>query len=236
MNTTVKVSPGGGSMWTKLAMLVLLAVACGEWAHERDLRAKAEATAAASKRQIGALSQQEATRDAETTEYARKLTEAQQAIKTPQQAVQVITRYLPAVPGRAETAPVVVQKDELPPQTQEKLPDAPSYTILTQDQAKAVAQNDLQCDADQNSLKACNLDRQDDAEKLLLQQAATNAWETAAKGGTKLHRLVKVLKVAGCAAAGGLVGAEVTGSFARGPLAAAGAGAGVVGCSIFLRQ
>jgi len=233
--TTVKVTDGGAGPGWKLVLCLLLALsaivglAVRGWEQEKAARAKAEAVNAQNDRQIAALGSQIAQRDAEAALYARRLADAQKAIQTPQQAVQVITRYLPA----PDAAPVVVGKADLPQDVLSKLPDSPGYVIFTAKQAQDQAKRDLQCDADQNSLKACRADLIDTVGELGIEKRTAQAWETAEKGGTKWHRLVKSLKVTGCAAAGALVGAEATGGYERGGYAATGAAAGAIYCSIF---
>jgi hypothetical protein len=105
--------------------------------------------------------------------------------------------------------------------------------VFTADQAKDVAQNDLQCDADRNSLKGCVADRIDLASELGLEKRATATWEAAAKGGTKWQRFGRVLKTTACAAGGGFAAAQFAPQANRGAYAGAGAAGGVVICSIF---
>ena len=220
-----------------VAVLMIGAIFCRGWQLEREARTTAEAAAAAQQRIIAQQAEAIAARDAANQTYVQGLTSAARAIQTPAQAAQVIVRYLPAAPA-GDGAPAqpqsiaTVARADLPAATQQQLPPAASYGILTDSQLQQVARNDLACDAAQHSLTTCQADKLDQAAQLDASQKETAAWKTAAQGGTRFQRFMRVAKFVGCAGLGAGAGAIAD---KKSPALGApiGAAAGVTVCSIF---
>jgi hypothetical protein len=194
-------------------IFVLLVLGCFArgWILERDARNQAEATAAAQTQIIAHDAAAIVSRDAAAQVYAKSLTDQAAAIRTPQQAAQTISRYLPTLESPAGApapaqAPAIIQKTDLSAAEQAKLPDSPTYMVLTPAQAESVASLELTCDAATHTLTACQADKLDQAAQLAAALKESAAWEVAAKGGTKWHRFLTVAKFAGCAAGGALIG------------------------------
>ena len=105
---------------------------------------------------------------------------AQAQIHTSADAVRTIIRYVPQPAGAVEApAPVVIQRQDLTAAEQAKVPDAPSYVLETEDEAKATARELIQCDADRSSLAACHVEAQDHAAlvvRSLLMAPSTEDW------------------------------------------------------------
>lgn len=123
--------------------------------------------------------------------YQKQIAAQQVAVKTSTQAVQVIEHY---VPMPAAQQPVIVQKADLTPIEQAKLPDAPSYVITTQDQAIDTAKVLLQCDADTKSMSTCKADLKDTQAKESLAEQDAAMWQKSAKGGSKWARIWNATK------------------------------------------
>src|ERR1019366_6551395 len=173
------------------------------------------------------------------------------AVTTPQQAVKIITQYLPAPtaatgappgPSAASAAPAaaqpipVIAANELDQAVRDQLPPAPSYVILTPDQAEAVAKNDLVCEADRHSLAACSVQLADSTQIAALNDAKAKKYEQALKGGTVLQRVGRVLKYTACAGGGAAIGALATRNSSTPTQlgsVSAGAAGGVIACSLF---
>ena len=210
------------------------------WMLEREARTKAESTAQQQAVVIAAAQSSIAARDKDAATLTATLTAQAARVQTPQQAAQVILRYLPApppVPGQPAAAPTVIPtiaRTDLSPALQQSLPAAPSFTLLTPTQVEQVAKDELACDATRHTLAACQADTADLHAELTAQSAETSAWKAAAKGGTKFQRFVRVLKYTGCAAAGAGAGALAARN-SPAPAAAIGAGAGVAACSTFIK-
>ena len=184
-------------------LLIIGLLACGVWIAKQEIaNARAEERDKAHQETIQQIKQARDDFDAQL-----------QAVKNKPATVETVTKYLPL---------------PLPPKSEikvETLPDAPlPQLVLTgdaQENLNAIRDMEvahLKCD---NDLTACGKER--DQWKLNSQN-----WESAAKGGSKMHRFLKVLKVTGCAAGGAALG-----SLAGHKGAAIGSGAGVVTCSIF---
>jgi hypothetical protein len=169
-------------------------------------------------------------RDAADIQQQAISVQAQAKVKTSADAVQVITKYV-TVPAAVPTSPaaVVVNKDDIAAAVVAKLPPAPSYTLETQDMSVQTAKQLIACDADQKSLAACKQDMADNSAALAAQKSETEVWKQAAKGGTKMHRFLKVVK---CAVTAG-AGAAVMSAAGQSKWAGIGAAAGVVGCQLF---
>jgi hypothetical protein len=223
-----------------LIVVTLAAAFLRGWMLERDARNSAEEFSKAQTAKISELGQAAKASQAQDEAYrAGKSVEAA-SISTPQQAVKIITEYLPASPTdpHAPQAPLssipVVPAEDLDAAVRAELPAAPSYAILTPAQAEAIAKNDLACDADRHSLSACSLQLADADQATKIAEAEAGKWEKAAKGGTLLKRIGRVLKLSACSAAGSAIAAAAThGSNSEYPAVAAGAASGAIACSLF---
>lgn len=221
-----------------LVAVVLGAIFLKGWILEREARIRAEATQQAGAKTIAADQVAIKYRDSQAEKQSADLARQATAIVTPQQASQVIVRYLPmpqAAVGQPQVtqAPVpIVQKEDFSAAEQAKLPSAPAYGILTQQQLVDQAKNDLACQAQAGQLAACQSDKTDLAGEITAETATANAWQAAAKGGTKWQRFSHALKLVGCAGAGAGVGA-LAGRKSPAIGATFGAAAGVSACSIF---
>jgi len=213
--------------------ILMVAVFFACWQREREARIRAEVQSQADEKLVQTRDAAMKDRDALDAQYAAALSRQAAAVQTPQQAAQVILRYLPAPAGQSAPATIPeVQRAALSPEVQKTLPDAPSFSLLTPAQIQQVARDELACDATRHSLTACQQDAVDLKAKVALKADEAKTWETAAKGGTKLQRFGRVLKSVACAGAGAGLGALVS---RKNPMtgAAIGAGVGVAGCSLF---
>jgi hypothetical protein len=184
-------------------LLAIALLACGVWIAKQEIaNARAEERSKASQDAIKQIEQVRQQKDAEL-----------EAVRNKPATIQTVTKFLPA--------PLAVGS-ELKVET---LPDSPvPQLVVTGDaQANLKAIQDmeishLKCD---NDLQACGKEKE---------QYKLNAqnWESAAKGGSKVHRFIKVLKVVGCAGGGAAIG-----SLAKWKGAAIGGAAGAATCSIF---
>ena len=216
-----------------IAALLLAGVFLRGWLLERKARNQAEAVTAAQEKVIASAQQAIVVRDAVAAQKDKILEAQSAAMQTPQQAVQVITRYLPAPTGApASPGPVVIAKADLSPAAQKDVPDSPSYTIFTQAQTLAQAKADLACTVTQNDLSTCKADLADRQTQLTAKTAESTSWENAAKGGTKFHRFLGIGKKVLCGAAGAYVGAKVD-KTSPATAAAIGSAAGITTCSLF---
>jgi hypothetical protein len=135
--------------------------------------------------------------------------------------VQTVTKFLPA---------------PLPPGSEvkiEQLPDAPKPQLVVTGDAQANLQTiqnmeiaHLECD---KNLRSCRdtVTQKDNVIAALSKERDT--WKETAKGGSKTHRLVKALKVIGCAGGGAALGSVI--GKTRGAAIGGAAGAGT--CSVF---
>jgi hypothetical protein len=169
-------------------------------AHDAILHAEdqAKTTDALKKQQDVAMSE----RDALVKQYQQSITDQIAKVRSSQSAVQVIDRYVPAPAGQGAT---VVQKSDFSAAEQTKLPDAPSYSIETQQQAIATADKLLQCDADDHALNACQQNATTLQQQVKETDTEAQTWENAAKGGSKWQRILRSAKWFGIGAASGAV-------------------------------
>ena len=194
---------------------------------ERDATNDAAARAKVDEKQIGADQQAIKTRDTAAADLRKQLTAQAAAVTTPQAAAKIIVRYLPA----GTSQPVkTISRAEMPAAVQAKLPDSPSYTMLTNTQAEDVAKNELVCEADRNDLNTCKADTVTLRAEIAAKTDEAAHWESAAKTGTKWQRFGRVLKFVGCAGAGAAAGQVIDHSAKA---AAIGGAAGVSVCSLF---
>lgn len=164
---------------------------------DHDAKTRAEATDASTKAAQAQADKAIADRDALLKQYQASIAQQEGNVKTAGQAVQVIEHYIPS-PQQA----VVVQKADLTPQEQAKLPDAPSYVVTTQQQAVDTAKTLLQCDATGKALDTCKADLDDTGTKLTAETQDAAVWRLAAKGGTKWQRFRAGLGHALCGGVG----------------------------------
>jgi hypothetical protein len=189
----------------------------------------AAATTTADEANISRLQSDRDARDKTDALQQRASVVAQSEVKTSADAVKVITRYLPSIPANALPAEVVVAQGDLSTTERAEVADAPSYVLQTQDAALSIAKNLIACDADRQSLAACKDDLKDADAQTAAQKHESSTWQAVAKGGTKTHRFLNVLKCVGTSAAGAAAGAVTK----QTKWAVVGAGAGVVACQLF---
>jgi len=178
--------------------------------------ARTEERSKAHAENIQSLTDQQKSDDARLKAVLDQLEQARNKPAT----VQTVTKYLPApLPAGSEVKI-------------EQLPDSPApQLVLTGDVQKnldaiqGMEIRHLQCD---KSLETCKSNGVIAAKKLSEMTGDRDNWRDTAKGGSKLHRFVKVVKVAGCAGAGAAVG-----SLWKYRGAAIGGAAGAAGCSFF---
>jgi hypothetical protein len=221
-----------------VVLLFVVAFFVTAYVREREARIRAEDQVAATKQVMDSTNAAIASRDQLAAANAQKLEEESSAITTPQQAAQVIVRYLPTpptAPGAPAAAPVplqTIQAGDLTAQGQKDLPDAPTDVILTAAEAESQAKEDLACQASTVDLTACTADKVDQKTQIAALEKQSDAWEAAAKGGTKVQRFLKVMKFVGCAAAGAYAGTKID-KAGPGTGAAVGGASGVAACSLF---
>ena len=203
------------------------------WMLSRDAAIRADARAQADEQTVATAQQAIRDRDALAAQYNATLSAQASAIRTPQQAAQVILRYLPPAPaGQPAQPPIVtIDRSTLPPDVQKQYPDAPQLALVAPTQLQQLAKDELACDATRHDLATCRADTHDLHLELDAKTDEAATWQAAAKGGTKWQRFGRVLKAVGCAAGGAGVGALASKQDPRG--AAIGAGAGVAACSLF---
>lgn len=210
------------------------------WMLEREARNSAEAFSQQQEALIAELNKSaEASRAQDEAYRAGKSAQAA-SVTTPQQAVKIITQYLPAPRTAPDASPApqvaipVVPAEQLDAAVRAELPAAPSYAILTPDQTEAIAKNDLECDADRHSLAACSQELADANQARQLTAAEAARWKQTAKGGTLLQRIGRVLKLSVCSAGGAAIASYATNnSSSQYAAVASGAAAGAIACSLF---
>lgn len=208
-----------------IVAIAVLAAFCVQ-ARERAIRAEGSA---AKDQALSSLLQKSIDQRAQDVKAAESKASADIKALTPATAQQVITRIV-TVHGAPVAAPVVdVTKEELASgEAVAKLPDSPSYTVLTQDQSMAIAKNQIQCDLAQTKLTACTADADDYKKQIALANDRADAYEKALKGGSWLQRVWRVAKPVGCA-----IGGAAAGSYAKGTQGAAvGAAAAGALCAV----
>jgi hypothetical protein len=220
---------------------VFLAIFLAGWWHEHELRLHAEAIADAQQKVATAAQQNIKDRDAIQAKSNAAFAAQAAAVQTPQQAAQVIVKFLPAPVAAASFAPgtpppaqaqiPIVAAADLPAAVQSQLPAAPSYGIFTPDQMQSIARSEISCQATTQDLATCKADEVDLHTQVTAAQKQSAAWETAAKGGTKFHRLLKVGACIGISGGAAWAGSKFGINPATG--AAIGAAAGTVVCSLF---
>lgn len=193
-------------MTTERKLIILLAailaafllLAAWGWLKEHDANIQTEAQTKAADAAKAEKDKAIADRDALLKQYQASIVQQQAAVKTSGDAVKVIDHYVPAA------APaVVVEKQDLAPQVQQELPDAPSYTVQTDAASIATAKQLLQCDADRASLSTCHADLMDTQAKLSISEQSEERWKQTAQGGTKWQRFWRAAKYIGIGAAVG---------------------------------
>lgn len=168
---------------------------------EHDARIRSEANSAAAAKSIDQLQQQMTQRDRANDVVQAQIVALTAAIKTPQQAAQVIDRIV-TVPSVQPSPTVIVPKQDLPAPVVQQLPDAPSYAIETGDKAKAVAKALQACQGTQAQLTTCTADLGDTRKQLTAMTGDRDQWEATAKGGTFWHRAWTITKIVVPVAAG----------------------------------
>lgn len=117
-------------------------------------------------------------------------------IKSQAQAVRVIEKYVP----QAEGAVAEAKREDLKPEVAERLPNAPKYSVMTEQTAVEVARQIVQCKQDQAELGKCQQDAADlrtqlqaTEEKAQAAEEKARQWEKTAKGGGKVKRFFGAL-------------------------------------------
>jgi hypothetical protein len=171
----------------------------------------------------------------------------EKGIKERDAAAQVeVAKYEPArhVKTAKEAVAVLPELITLPEQPKEvtDLPNAPSVFkvgdfVWTPAAMIVNTQRLAECKQHDVLLAACQVDTKDLRGELVASKLKFDAevevaknFEVAAKGGTKVHRVLKVLKPVGCAAAGAAAGSLYKNKTIG---ASVGAGAGGIFCALF---
>ena len=147
-------------------------------------------------------------------------------LKTPAQAAPLISGAIQQGSGQknAIKAPISVRRDQLTPEVQKTLPDAPQgkpddpLAILDPEQQVDLGKREVGCEKKEGELSTCELDKQNLKNEI-----------NDLKGGNKWQRVVKEAKCLGFLGAGAAVGSKLGGW--KG--AAIGGTAGEVSCKIF---
>ena len=224
-----------------LGSLTIGALLAIGWERDHQRMLRAEAVAQERQKGIDARDRTIRTRDASAKTYDAAIDKQAAAIKTPQQAVQVIVRYLhdqapagspAAASAQAQAAPVTVDRAQLSPELQKELPDSPHATLFTDDQVEQLGKDALVCDKATHDLVTCRADAKDLRANVAAEQANAATWKAAARGGTRLQRLARVVKYVACAGAGAAAGQYID---KQSPAAGAaiGSAAAVSTCAIF---
>jgi hypothetical protein len=131
-------------------------------------------------------------------------------IKSQAHAVRVIEKYVP----QAEGAVAELKREELKPEVAEQLPDAPKYSVITEQAAVELARQIVQCKQDQAALGKCEQDTADlraqvqaAEEKAKAAEEKAERWEKAAKGGGKVKRFFSAV---GKVAVGVVIGMAIS--------------------------
>lgn len=212
--------------WLMLALSVVLFAVF--YVREVKARAGAEAFARAKQEQIDALERRKAERAAAFQAELAQLEKEMAEVRTQKQAVRVIERYIPAAQPITE-----VTREEIEtaaPELAEHLPDAPSYSIVTEATLVEFARHTVQCRMDQLALKKCAADLADTEGQYAAAVAQREAWTQAAKGGSWARRAGRTGMLGGCAAGGAAIGAQKDAG-----AAAVGALAGVALCALLAK-
>ena len=222
MTTTVTPASWGAAILTYLQTtaakhvlfiaLVAGAVIVGRsWLAEHDARQAADATVKAAQTQIDTLAKQQAAVGQAAKVEVTVLQKEAEAVKTPVEAVKALQ------------APPADMTSVVNPLDVQALPDAPDRVSVN---ALPLDQQLSACRVDNVNLGACttqlSLQKQIDTQKeteITALKAKPSFW----------HRLGKVSKVIGCAAAGGFTGSYLKGG--QGAAIGAATGAGV--CQLF---
>jgi len=173
--------------WLIAAIVAGVLAFCGvEWRQDHEARAQAESKIAALQPAVDAAKSDSAAKQKQIDDNNAKSAAREAAIDrqsaqiyTTLQALAVINRNQPqAQPGAPSTAGVSAQKSDLSAAVQKELPDAPSYSIFTQDQTVAIAKGQESCAKTQDALGNCQTN-------LALQAGQLGDAKTALAGTTK---------------------------------------------------
>src|SRR5258708_30014415 len=194
-----------------VVLAVVLFFAAKAWVDEREARVRAEEQ---SKAQQAIITQKDESIKDRDKQWQQQQTDFQKQIndiKTVSQARQVLQPIL--LPG-AQTGVSVpqnqVSKAELPAAIQKDLPGAPTekFSLVSDSQMIALAKREKTCQETESGLGHCNADLIDWQAKFAASQKEVETWKTAAKGGTWVHRTLKIAVPLGCAGAGAWLGSK----------------------------
>lgn len=196
-----------------LAAIIITALLVFAWlAHQQNVAlAHATELSQAASAKIAALEADRATLSSADAAQQRAAKATEANVKTSADAVRTIIQYVPMPLVQGATVAIapqtsVIQRSDLTAVEQSKIPDAPAYVLETQDASIAVAKKLVACEATDASLTTCKAELVDsDAQAALLRQKA-QTWESAAKGGSKSKRFLKLLKCAAFTGAGAAAG------------------------------
>lgn len=188
--------------WIAYGILALVVLAALYWVHRQEV------ALAVAQEHVKSLDAAVA-----AAEQARQKAIADlEAERAKPATIQTVTKFLPAPLPKGSEVKI------------EQLPDAPTPQLVVSGDAQANLQaiqdmeiKHLECDT---NLAACN-------QKLTAETQKAATWEQTAKGGSKTHRFMKVLKVVGCAGGGAALG-----SLWKAKGAAIGGAAGAAGCEL----
>lgn len=137
------------------------------------------------KQSLAAASARQSSRDAALQDALAQIDRLKRTIQTPQQLVQEIPKYMPALPQ-----PIALN---LPQPTKDN-PAPVATATIPQTDLKPIFDAIQQCRADQLRLTTCQSDRADDARKLTAITTSRDAAIKAAKGGSFWRRTRTVAK------------------------------------------
>jgi hypothetical protein len=172
--------------WIVVVVLCLVGLGGYELQQEHDARIKAETTAAAAQKTID-----DAKKDAAIVQQnlAARLSALEAQKQLPATAPQIVIDAQKLFPSLPQPLQVVT-----PPPTQttvngktEELPSAPVVQIPAAD-FQTLQAGAIKCEEDDAKLTACSLTAADTQQQLKATHTQADAWKTAAKGGTWLHR------------------------------------------------
>ena len=216
-----------------LLVLCFIGLFARGWRDERVARNRAEVVASAQQKLIAQKQTEIDARDAAAATFSRQTLARRANLSTLPQAVKAIEQTLPETdPGFASEPILTVHRGDLSDAIRASLPPAPDYAILTPIQTVAIAKDELACSVAQNDLQACKSDRFDLAAQVRSAQVESDAWKSAAKGGSKWHRFGRAIKLVGCAAGGAAGGALLSRSSPT-TGAAIGSAAAATACQMF---
>lgn len=208
---------------TVLAIILLFGAA--KYMNERENRVRAEEQKKATEQIIAAKDAAIKDRDDQFAKLSKQFDDKIASINTAQKATTVLQ---PIIMPNGQAPPPVLTKADLPAAVQAKLPDAPDahFTLFNDQQMIDLGKAKVACDKTEAGLSTCDADKKDIQAKLDAKTKESVDWEKAAKGGSAVHRTLRVATPLACAGFGAWLASSTHASAKATGIAAAGAGAG----------